>query len=124
MRSTSLDMLRLGLLLALFLLIWHTLLTRHMRRLSKTVTSLGMHSSQVQASLAQARLMVRARQLQAPEGDRRRKSPAQPLEAGAFSICQRRHSDVQPQVTAKTGQLVLHGALKPQNDAADGASTF
>lgn len=76
------------------------------------ITLSGVDFSQVQAGLAQARLIVGARQLQAPQGNSGGQAAALPLEARASSAQQRCNNAVQPQVSAETGQLVLQGALR------------
>ena len=69
-----------------------------------------MGSCQVAAGLPQAGLVVGARKLQAPQGDRRGNAPTQALEAATFHIRQARHRAVQPQVAPQRAQLVLRGS--------------
>ena len=75
-----------------------------------------MPGSQVQAGLAQARLMEGARQLQAPQGHCGGQPPAQPLEAGALPARQRCEHAVQPQVGPQASQFVLHIACQNSGD--------
>jgi len=71
------------------------------------LTRLGMYSCQVEASLAQAGVVVGACQLEAPQGDCRRQSATQALEAATLTSCERRHNAVQPQMASQAGELVL-----------------
>ena len=73
-----------------------------------------MSSCQMAAGLPKAGLVVGARQLQAPKGDRWGNAPAQALEAATLPIRQARHRAVQPQVAPQRAQLVLRGSFVRQ----------